>query len=177
MQLFSGIFPICYGQFYFFTNKDWNGDLRASFSEQNNGLCGVTNKGSVFFITGLHTGSITLSIDFYETEPEIDFSQDEIVEASFSVGNDAAWLEAWGGELKKELNLPIGDYKIRYYAKDFGLAEEHGDYEEGNIEFYKIDIWPSKIAEDKIIKITSEMAKYWHNELGKQQTEIGRAHV
>lgn len=171
MQLFSGLFPVCYRQFYlFFNNRDWDGDLVSCFVGQVNGLCGASNSSSIFLTTGLHTGNITLTINLYDAEPEIDFSKDEIVEASFSLENEGIWLEAWAGEFQQKFNLSIGDYRIRYSAKDFGLAEDQGCYDEGDIEFYNIDIWPSKIQKDKIIKVTSERAAYWHDVCRQRNT-------
>ena len=79
------------------------------------------------------------------------------MEASFSVTRDSFRLEAWGEELKKDLLLPQGNYRIRYSSKDFGLAEDQGKFEEGDIEFYLIDIWESKVGKDKIIKTTKEI--------------------
>ena len=76
MQIFKGLFPVCYGQFYFLDGSDWNGDLYQCFNNQSNGLCGVSRSGVVFFITGLHTGKITLDIRFHESEPQIDFTYD-----------------------------------------------------------------------------------------------------
>jgi hypothetical protein len=166
MEFYNGVFPVCYGQFYFLSEDlDWDGALEECFSRQNNGLCGVSIKGVVFFITGLHTGDITLTVNQHDSAPEIDNEADEIVEASFIVPPSGLNLEAWGEEVKIKLGISQGSYKLRYSVKNFGLAEDTGQYEEGNIEFYHIDIWPAPISQDKILKNTSEGAKYWHEEV------------
>lgn len=169
MNIFSGIFPVCYGQFYLLSDVNWDGDLTHCFSRQQNGLCGVSYQGVVFFITGLHTGNITLNVNSLTTEPKLDKSKEEIVEASFVVSDSAMILEAWGEALKQDTLLPPGEYRIRYSAINFGAAEDLGKFEDGDIECYDVDIWPAPYAEDKIIKVTSEQAKYWHSEIRKHQ--------
>ena len=169
MNIFNGIFPVCYGQFYFLSEADWDGDLMACFSKQKNGICGVSVEGVVFFITGLHTGNITLSINYLDTEPKIDDSKEEIVESSFTVPESGLALEAWGEELKKNIDLLPGSYRLRYSAVNFGLAEELDKFEEGDIEIYSIEIWPAQYSEDEIVKATTEKAKYWHSEVEKNQ--------
>lgn len=169
MNIFNGKFPVCYGQFYFLSTDDWDGDLMHCFPCQENGLCGVSSKGVVFFITGLHTGNITLKVILHSSEPELDQSKDEIVEASFTVSDLPMKLEAWGGELVKDTELSPGTYRIRYGAKNFGVAEELGKFEEGDIECYDVDIWPAPYSKDEIIKVTSEQAMYWHSEIKKHQ--------
>lgn len=165
MNIFNGLFPVCYGQFYFLSEIEWNGDLKECFSKQNNGLCGVSVDGVVFFITGLHTGNITLNINYLDSEPKIDESKEEIVEASFAVPARGLVLEAWGEEITKKMDLSPGSYRIRYSAVNFGLAEELGKFDEGDIEIYNIEIWHAPHSEDKIIKATTENAKYWHSEI------------
>ncbi len=165
MNIFSRLFPVCYGQFYFISDVDWYGDMRACFSAQKNGLCGVSVEGIIFFVTGLHTGNITLTINYLDSEPDIDDLHNEIVEASFKVSDSGIRLEAWGEEVKEKMPLLPGTYRIRYSAKNFGLAEELGKYDEGDVEFYRIEIWPAPYAEDNIIKVTTESAKYWHSEV------------
>lgn len=169
MNIFNGLFPVCYGQFYFLSEAEWSGDLRACFSSQTNGLCGVSVEGVVFFITGLHTGNITLSIDYFESEPKLDDSKEEVVDASFTVPESGLTLEAWGEELTQNIDLRPGSYRMRYSAVNFGLAEDLGKFEEGDIEIYSIEIWPAPCSEDKIVKATRESAKYWHSHVEKHQ--------
>lgn len=171
MKIHDGIFPVCYGQFYFLSSKDWYGDMRACFLHQENGLCGTSVDGVVFFITGLHTGNIHLCINYLELEPDLDPTQDEIVEVSFSVPEAGIKLEAWGQEIIKETNLPQGSYRIRYSAKNFGKAEETGQLDEGDIEFYVVEIWPAVYSKDRIIKSTSDNAHYWHKEIKNWQAQ------
>ena len=169
MRIYKDKFPVVYGQFYFFSDTDWDGNLEACFSSQTNGLCGVSFPGIVFFITGLHTGNISLDVNLFESEPPLNELADEIVEASIEVVDPNIALESWGEEKKVELGLTPGTYRLRYRALDFGKAEDLGLYDEGDIEFYCVDIWSAPFSGDQIIKVQSEQAKYWHNEIIQHQ--------
>ena len=169
MDIYVGKFPVCYGQFYFLSETHWDGDLEECFSKQVNGLCGVSFPGVVFFITGLHTGNISLNLNLYDSEPPSDNQAEEIVEASINVLSSSLFLESWGGEVKKELGLTPGTYRIRYSAINFQKAEELGKFDEGDIELYSVKLWPAPYSSDEIIKVKSKSAQYWHDEVAKRQ--------
>ncbi len=165
MEIFRGKFPVAYGQFYILLSNDFDGDMESCFAEQNNGICGTANSDVVFFITGLHTGNIHLELEVLDSAPPLDDEFEEIVEASFRISQDFSILVDWNNNLSFPLNLKDGEYRARYSAKNMGLAEDSGDFEAGNIELYQVEIWPSAHHEDKILKVTSERAKYWHEEV------------
>jgi len=165
MNLYNDKFPVYYGQFYLLSEEGVGSDLSECFLGQKNGLCGTVSSGMVFCITGLHTGKIGLQIDLEEYEPDLDRDAGEIVEASFSVTEAGIDLESWGGEVKECLPIPSGHYRIRYSAYDFAKAEETGEFDAGDIETYKIQVWPSDKIGDSVIKVSTEQAGYWHSEV------------
>jgi len=168
MNLYNDIFPVCYGQFYFLSESGEGAGLEECFTGQSNGLCGAAHEGILFFITGLHTGNISLKVDYLTSKPEVDPAAEEIVEVSFYISEDGCRLESWGGEYEQELNLESGWYRVRYSAIKFGLAEELDELESGKVEKYQVEIWRSPRQADQVILATEEAAKYWHSEAKKQ---------
>lgn len=167
MNIFKGKFPVVYGQFYLYTDSHEGPALEDCFIGQENGLCGTACPNIIFFITGLHTGNIHLDVNVLKSSPGLDDQFSEIVEASFSLDDTSLSLNDWNGDISIPLQLPPGEYRVRYSAFDFGKAEETNQLEEGDVEFYKVDIWPAQTQGDVIIKVTSEEAKYWHSEAKK----------
>ncbi len=159
-----------FGQFYFEFEVDagWDGDLSSCFKNHTNGLCGTSVNGVAFFITGLHIGNITLSVNTHDRKPLLIESAEEIVEASIHIPDSGVVLKDWNAQIVKNIELPAGCYRIRYSATNFREAENFDKYSEeeierGDIECYTIDLWPANYLQDEILKVTREAAKYWHN--------------
>lgn len=167
MILYKDKFPVHYGQFYLLSEEGIGAELGECFAGQNNGLCGTAQQGMAFFITGLHTGNIGLEIVLEDTELPLDNKAGEIVEASCFVPESGVALEAWGGEPKLPLHITSGFYRIRYSAYDFAKAEETGEFEAGDVETYKVQIWPAEPEKDIVIKVSTDQANYWHTEASK----------
>lgn len=177
--LFSGSLAIEYGQFYISIDGDEIEDLDAaeSFNNQENGLCGAAKKELIFFVTGIQNGVISVDVDLYDTPPNIDDSFDEIVEVSVVRGEKPLLLSEWAWEESHELQLPKGNYRLRYCIA--GMDKEYDDEsEEDNHEYWEsplpgqrhlIQMWPSEKADDKVLKQTTENASYWHSEWGSWQ--------
>ena len=176
--LYSGCIAIEYGQFYIDTpglddDKDSEVDFPepvAAFKGQDNGVCGAAQLGKLFFVTGIQNGTAAIDIQFYPAEPYIDTSYDEIVEVFFQRGKHAVSLCEWALEESYLLALPEGDYRIRYsitgMGKNYDDEEDWGEPVPG--QKHLIQIWPSNNIKDSIIKVTSEVALYWHKEWGGQ---------
>ncbi len=152
------------GQFYIYSEDCDDPSLEDCFTGQENGLCGTVNSTMIFFITRLHSGNIHLDVNTLSSEPAIQNESTEIVEASFEVSDSSFSLNDWNGDISLPMNLNPGTYKVRYSVIDFGKAEESGLFEQGNVEFYKVEIWPCPLENDKVLKVTSDLAKYWHVE-------------
>jgi hypothetical protein len=93
--MFEGRLWVHYGQAYVYGGND-EIDLKAAFARQQNGLCGAADPGSLFLITGLHTGSVDFRVEHHDHEPPTDASWEEIVEVSFRP-DEPVTLAQWGG--------------------------------------------------------------------------------
>ena len=134
------------------------------FGGQQNGLCGAVVPGAMFLITGLHTGTVGFSVELYDDEPPLDETWEEIVEASFRPVGEKVALAGWGGEWQTPLDLRTVDYRVRYcgtgmdaaYEADTGLRDEPA------ADRYVLQFWPAPPAPDRVVKVTSKIAAYWH---------------
>ncbi|MEU7786407.1 hypothetical protein [Amycolatopsis sp. NPDC049159] len=63
-----------YGQIYVHSagGEPFEGDLSACFAGQHNGLCGAAVAGTLFLLTGLHTGEVGFTAEVHESEPPDD---------------------------------------------------------------------------------------------------------
>jgi hypothetical protein len=64
------------------TSVDEYSDLGLHFGGQRNGLCGAAIPGNLLLLTGLHTGTVGLTVELHDDPPALDDSWEEIVEAS-----------------------------------------------------------------------------------------------
>lgn len=85
-----------YGQIYVHSEggDPFEGDLTACFAGQRNGLCGAAFPGTLFLITGLHTGNVGFTAEVHDTGPPVPplppgSGWEDVVEASFH----AAWRD------------------------------------------------------------------------------------
>ena len=185
-RIFDGKLSVHYGQAYIFTNKghDWEGYLSECFFGQVNGLCGTATPRVIFLITGLHTGSVGLTIDISEKTPPLLYRWEErweehweehweeIVEASFSFGEEVdregIWLYNWDGDRVCQIPLSPGSYRVRYCARNMDYANDVDTLvDEEPIDFYALYFWPCVEEPDAVIKCTSSHASYWHEEAQK----------
>ncbi|WP_432187240.1 hypothetical protein [Streptomyces sp. Tue6028] len=165
--LFSGEFSVAYGQMYVDgrTEPDEGPEagLHECFMGQQAGLCGAAVPGHLFLLTGMHTGSVPLTVELHEAEPPSDEdSWEDIVEASFRTASDDTLLIEWGGE-GWDLGLPAGTYRVRYHCR--GMDEAHDGVrseDEPVLDEYLLQFWPGSRKRDLIVKETSDSAAYWH---------------
>ncbi|MFJ1764597.1 hypothetical protein ACIOD2_30035 [Amycolatopsis sp. NPDC088138] len=161
-----------YGQIYVLSEGDdpFEGDLTACFAGQRNGLCGAASPGVLFLITGLHTGTVGFTAEVHDTEPP-DAGGEDVVEAPFRVEGPAR-LETWGGGDWWDLELPPGDYRVRYggYGMDAGRElDTRLDGEPGQ-DRYLLQFWPAPPAPDIVVRQHSAIAAYWHGFAREQPT-------
>lgn len=172
--LYSGNISIEYGQFYIdipeVDDEDDYLDPEGAFEDQQNGICGAAQSGKLFFVTGIQNGTASIEIKLYSSEPTIDDAFEEIVEVSFKRGKTPVALCEWGCEETYPIDLSEGNYGVRYCIIAMGADYGDDDDWEAPVKGQKhlIQIWPSESTMDKIIKSTSDTARYWHKEWGGQ---------
>lgn len=164
MELFDGTINVAYGQFYLHPEEETDVDLDAAFRGQANGLCGAATPPSLYFITGLHTGHVGLSIHLNHLEPVIAGEWEEVVEVPLEVTGELCLAE-WGMSTSAPLPIPHGLYRLRYSGINMDQAREEDCIfaEEEAIDRYRIDLWPvTGSTGDAIIRQHGEQAAYWH---------------
>lgn len=142
-----------YGQIYVHSEGGdaFDGDLSACFAGQRNGLCGAAVAGTLFLLTGLHTGDVGFTAEVHETEPP-DAGDEDVVEVPFRVAGPAR-LVTWGGEDRWDLGLAPGGYRVRYGATGMDAARDR----------YLLQFWPAPPAPDAVVRQHSAAAAYWHD--------------
>ncbi|MFF0467271.1 hypothetical protein ACFYPX_07460 [Micromonospora zamorensis] len=122
--LFDGKVPVAYGQIYV-TSRELPDDMAGSFAGQANGLCGGGQPGTLFLMTGTHTGQVQFTVELHEVEPPAAEEEwEEVVEVSFAPRAAVLDLVPWGdGSLARlpltsdgqdTSRLPV--YRVRYCA-------------------------------------------------------------
>ncbi|MEV6640862.1 hypothetical protein [Amycolatopsis sp. NPDC051371] len=154
-----------YGQLYVHSEggEPFEGDLSACFAGQRNGLCGAAVAGTLFLLTGLHTGEVGFTAEVHETEPP-DAGGEDVVEASFRA-EGRAMLVTWGGEDWWDLELTPGDYRVRYSGTAMDAGREQDTRVDGEPERdrYLLQFWPAPPAPDAVVRQHSAAAAYWHD--------------
>jgi hypothetical protein len=181
-RVFEGEINVDYSQAYVLMGETEQPDFFDAFRGQTNGLCGAAVRGALWLITGLHTGQVGFTVDVLDAPPPLDDTWEEIVEASFFVGDidpdpiedtDIEFMSdpdvrvtlmEWAGGALYELPLPPGNYRARYCARGMQLGRARDTLLSGEdlIDFYSLAFWPAEPEPDCIIKQTSEIAAYWH---------------
>ena len=185
-KLYSGNIGIDYGQFYIdaaFDDEDDLGldedylDPDGAFEGQENGICGASQQSKLFFVTGIQNGAISVDCEYHDSQPELDESYEDIVEVSLVVSDKQLSLCEWGHEATHKLELPKGEYRVRYLIQ--GMDKDYDDENEDESDEYwekpvpgqkhLIQIWSGKTAGDVVIKHTSVNARSWHREWGSMK--------
>lgn len=160
-----------YGQLSVESDVEIGGDMGECFGGQRNGLLGAAVPGTLFLMTGLHTGEVGFTVERHDTEPALGPEWEDVVEASFRPVGEAA-LVGWAGEWSVELDLVETDYRVRYcgVGMDRENAAEPEDTEPEDVEQerYLLQFWPAPPAPDAVVRQSSAQAEYWHAYARKQ---------
>ncbi|MEU8633780.1 hypothetical protein AB0C38_16530 [Amycolatopsis sp. NPDC048633] len=160
-----GDIHVHYGQLYVHSEggEPFEGDLSACFAGQRNGLCGAAVAGTLFLLTGLHTGEVGFTAEVHETEPPGAGGED-VVEAPFRA-EGRAMLVTWGGGDWWDLELAPGDYRVRYSATAMDAGREQDTRLDGEParDSYLLQFWPAPPAPDAVVRQHSAVAAYWHD--------------
>lgn len=161
--------PVAYGQIYVESEGGDEPHAWESMGGQQNGLCGAALPGSMFLITGLHTGRVAFTVKLHDSEPPMGEEWEEIVEASFRPSGET-FLVCWGGGGSWPLDLAEADYRVRYSAAGMDEAREVDVVmdDEPCVDRYLLQFWPAPPSADRIVRQTSQAAAYWHEHARKQ---------
>ena len=163
-RIFEGRLKVNYGQAYVESSEHRGVGLEESFCGQINGLCGAAYPGSLFLITGLHTGYVGFTLDVLDTPPSLDDVWEEIVEVSFKPKLRKIIMFNWDGEKVCDIPLLPKTYRVRYCARNMELGSEVDSIvEEEPVDFYALMFWQGDLAPDVVVKQTSPVAAGWHN--------------
>jgi len=165
--LYSGELDVCYAQFYVVAAPaDKWVDMNVAFAGQTNGLCGSGQAGRLFFVTGTHTGSVRLAVEYTAARPDVEDAWEEQVECSFEVKSAPTVLVDWEGQLSHVLQLSPRTYRVRYSARGM-LADSDAEPSPYELQSYRVQFWPEPSRPDEILRVHGECAKYWHAEVAK----------
>lgn len=175
--LFAGKVNVHYSQMYFHGAGDCCPDLNECFEGQENGLCGARMRNLLFLTTGLHTGCVQVTVDFWDREPPLEDSWEEAVEVSFVVNDpESTGIAEWGSSGWHPIDLRRGRYRVRYCARnmDAGRAKDTLLSDREPIDKYSLSFWFAPGAPDRVIRQTSHIAAYWHQWAAKLTRGSGR---
>jgi hypothetical protein len=158
-----------YGQFDLVWGDDYgfDGDFERFFAGQSNGLVGAASGQGLYLNIARRSGGSPMRIVLLDGAPALDPDQwEDIVEVSITipVGTSPRW-STWAGEDGGPLDLNPGTYRVRTSARGRDAGRD-GEFADGAVDFYLLEIWPAPARPDSIIRSTSADADYWHREVG-----------
>lgn len=163
--IFDGRLHTHYGQAYVLSGDgDGIDAMDESFRGQQNGLLGAAKPGTLFLMTGLHTGIVQFQVRVLAAPPvEDDRAWEECVEASCTPRHDVRLID-WDGTTVCAIPLEERPYRVRYRARGMDAASEADTVlaDEEPVDAYELSFWPAGPAPDRIVKQTSAIAAYWH---------------
>lgn len=167
LVLFDGPWWVHYGQLYVESASGYS-DPRKAFHGQANGLCGAAAPGHLFIVTGVHTGAIHLRVEEHETEPPLEDSWADVVEASFTPASEDSMLVEWGFQRAENLGLAQVSHRVRYSIHDMDADREleNGGSADSPQGRYLLQLWPEDPSPDRVVRRTSRAAAYWHSSWG-----------
>jgi hypothetical protein len=153
-----------YGQLYVESFESAGADTDAAFAGQRNGLAGAGVPGFLFLVTGLRNGPVDFTAQRHSAEPPLEDGWEDIVEVSFTALSADVAIRQWDGT-RYELDLAPGDYRVRYNARGMQQAWQVESIADGNpIDAYLLQFWSAPRAADQIIRLSSDVAAYWHQQ-------------
>jgi hypothetical protein len=130
----------------------------------HNGLCGAAVPGSLFLMTGLHTGHVDFRVELHGAEPPIEAAYEEIVEVPFRPLSEDVSLVEWSAQASYPLALEVTDYRVRYCARGMDAGKDADTIleDEPAVDSYLLQFWPAPPAREGIVKQTGQTAAYCH---------------
>jgi hypothetical protein len=145
----------------------FDGDVDRFFANQVNGLVGASDPNGVYLSLGRRSGGSHVRIVLLKAEPgDAAEHWEDVVEVSLviPVGREVRWM-SWAGETSGRLDMPAGSYRLRVSARgrDVGAADELAD---DVVDHYLLELWSASPEEDRILRVGTDNARYWHAEWG-----------
>lgn len=168
--LFDDVVFTDYGQFDLVWSDDtgFDGDWDRFFTGQVNGLVGAAHGTGIYVNLARRSGGSRVQIVVLDSEPPPASPRfEDVVEVSTMVPADAdvRWV-SWAGESAGSLgDIDAGPYRVRVSAhgRDAGHADE---FAEGVVDEYVIELWQAAVRDDEVVRVGSDNARYWHEEIG-----------
>lgn len=170
VTLLDQIIETDYGQFDLVWTEDggFDGGVDHFFAGQSNGLVGAAHPCGVYICLARRSGGSPVRIVLHEVEPALPGDEfEDVVEVSTTVppGPEPAW-SSWAGESSGPLAaIAPGTYRVRVSAQGRDAGAD-GEFADGPVDAYLIELWPAPVAPDEILRTGSENARYWHSEWG-----------
>lgn len=168
--LLDDVIDTDYGQFDIVWDEDagFDGDPDRFFAGQVNGLVGAADPGGVYLNLARRSGGSGMRIVLLGEVPGPPASWfEDVVEVSIVVPEDAdpRWT-AWGGMSGGTLpGLAPGSYRVRVSGQGRDAGAD-GEFADGVVDEYLVEIWQSERRPDEILRADSENGQYWHREWG-----------
>jgi hypothetical protein len=162
--VFEGLVHSAYGQLYVTSGRVEPALPDEAFVGQVNGLCGGAVGGTLFMVTGTHTGSIPVRVVVEDVAPPLG-EWEEIVEVAFRPAGPRAALMGWASDPSVCFDLPAATYRVRWSASamDAGRRQDVADEASPAPDRYELAFWPAPAAPDAIVRRTGQAAAYWHD--------------
>jgi hypothetical protein len=143
--------------------SDLSGMLDDSLATSVGIVC--VRPGITLLTTGLHTGTVGLTVAVADHDPGADLAAyEDVVELSYQSPTGVVWLEDWNGQRHPLPPLAEGPgwYRLRYHARGMDAAQQADtDTSEEPIDEYLLQIWPEPDNQPAVVKLTSDAARYW----------------
>ncbi len=161
--LFAGLVFVHYGFLYLGSDDDVGATLIEERAGQTNGLIGAQQPGRVSMITGLHTGEVSLTVEWLPTQPVVGDDWDDVVEVPFVIEQTELTLSSFEDSIPVEVPQ-TGPHRVRYSASAMDAGKELDTPDEGEQtpDRYLLQLWPAPFAPDAIVRETAAIAAYWH---------------
>ena len=136
-----------------------------------NGLAGAASGQGLYINLARRSGGSPVRIVLFQEAPaasQVDVWED-VVEVAFKIphGAEPSWC-TWAGEKSGPLDIPPGSYRVRVSARGRDAGAD-GEFADGPVDFFLLEIWPAPPEPDLIIRSTSANASYWHREVGSRR--------
>jgi hypothetical protein len=163
-RIFDDVLAVHYGFVYLSPADDEDPDLDDSRRGQVNGLLGAGTGTALSLTTGTHTGEVPFRIEWHDVEPSLDDSWTDVVEASVEITDRDMRLSAFDDA--HEVRLPTtGPHRVRLCASGFEAASREEDLDDDRVpDQYWVQLWPAPPTADRIVRVSSRAAQYWHDE-------------
>ena len=132
------------------------------FRPDHNGVVRITEQGGLHVIAGTNTGSIRVTVDLLDEEPDLTLDDwDEVVDVGYRATTDNARLASYPGApvhgLPALSHAGHGSYRVRFHMR--GRDDPRNENPFTVVEEHRIAVWPSPWRSTKIHKATDDTGR------------------